>query len=52
MADKKLPVAQNMGLNEVEAKKFWPVYDTYKAELKIGLQHLSRTMPPNITTIP
>jgi len=33
-ADKKLLVAQNMGLNDAEAKKFWPVYDAYQAELK------------------
>ncbi len=32
-ADKKLLVAANMKLSEAEAKKFWPVYDAYQAEL-------------------
>lgn len=32
-ADKKLLVSQNMKLTEAEAKKFWPVYDTYQDEL-------------------
>ncbi|UCH52524.1 MAG: hypothetical protein JSW09_07875 [Pseudomonadota bacterium] len=33
-ADKKLVVAANMDLTEAEAKKFWPVYDAYQAELE------------------
>ncbi len=33
-ADKKLLVASNMKLSDAEAKKFWPVYDDYQAELK------------------
>lgn len=32
-ADKKLLVAQNMGLTEAEAKNFWPVYEGYQREL-------------------
>ena len=32
-ADKKLFVADNMGLTEKEAKAFWPVYDDYQKEL-------------------
>ena len=32
-ADKKLVVAENMGLSETEAKAFWPVYDAYQADL-------------------
>lgn len=32
-ADKKLLVAANMELTDAEAKKFWPVYDEYQAEL-------------------
>jgi hypothetical protein len=32
-ADKKLIVASNMGLSETEAKKFWPVYDSYQRDL-------------------
>jgi len=32
-ADKKLFIATNMELTESEAKAFWPVYETYQAEL-------------------
>ena len=32
-ADKKLVVADNMGLTETEAKAFWPVYDAYQSDL-------------------
>jgi len=32
-ADKKLLVAENMGLTEAESAKFWPVYDAYQADL-------------------
>ena len=32
-ADKKLFVAENMQLTEVEAKAFWPVYEQYQDEL-------------------
>ena len=32
-ADKKLFVAENMELNEAEAKSFWPVYERYQDEL-------------------
>jgi len=32
-ADKKLLVAENMQLTEVEAKAFWPVYKQYQDEL-------------------
>jgi hypothetical protein len=32
-ADKKLVVAENMQLTEVEAKGFWPVYEGYQADL-------------------
>jgi hypothetical protein len=31
-ADKKLLVAENMGLTETEAKAFWPVYDAFQAD--------------------
>jgi hypothetical protein len=33
-ADKKLLVAQNMGLSDSEAKGFWPVYEGYQQELE------------------
>ncbi|HZY30148.1 MAG TPA: hypothetical protein VFF86_00760, partial [Candidatus Methylomirabilis sp.] len=32
-ADKKLVVALNMGLTEVEGKAFWPLYDAYQKDL-------------------
>ncbi len=32
-ADKRLFVAENMQLTEVEAKTFWPVYEQYQDEL-------------------
>ena len=39
-ADKKLVVANNMGLTESEAKGFWPVYETYQK----GLQKVNERM--------
>ena len=33
-ADKKLFVAVNMGLTELQAKGFWPVYDEYQIDLE------------------
>ena len=33
-ADKKLLVAENMGLTEAEGKAFWPLYDAYQKELQ------------------
>jgi hypothetical protein len=32
-ADKKLLIAENLGLTEAESKAFWPVYDEYQKEL-------------------
>jgi hypothetical protein len=32
-ADKKLLVAENMGLTEAEAKAFWPIYEEYQKGL-------------------
>ncbi|MBS0151958.1 MAG: hypothetical protein JSR31_13545 [Nitrospira sp.] len=32
-ADKKLLIAGNMNLSEAEAKQFWPLYNSYQAEL-------------------
>jgi hypothetical protein len=32
-ADKKLFIAENMQLTESEAKGFWPLYESYQAEL-------------------
>ena len=39
-ADKKLVVAMNMDLTEDEAKKFWPLYESYQAKLQEGLDVL------------
>lgn len=33
-ADKKLLVAENMNLTDVEAKNFWPIYDAYQKDLQ------------------
>jgi hypothetical protein len=32
-ADKRLLVAQTVGLTDAEGKAFWPIYDAYQAEL-------------------
>ena len=32
-ADKKLVIAETMGMTETEAKVFWPVYDAYQKDL-------------------
>jgi hypothetical protein len=32
-ADKKLVVAETMGMSELEAKAFWPVYEAYQKDL-------------------
>ena len=45
-ADKKLVVAENMGLTESEAKAFWPIYDAYQkdsAQLNDRLSKLIET---------
>ncbi len=31
-ADKKLLVAENLGLTEGESQKFWPIYEEYQKE--------------------
>lgn len=33
-ADKKLVVAMNMDLTDAEAKKFWPLYESYQVQLQ------------------
>ena len=33
-ADKKLVVAQNLGLTDAEGAQFWPVYDAYQNDLQ------------------
>src|ERR1700689_3554637 len=32
-SQKKQIIAENMGLSDAEAEKFWPIYDQYAAEL-------------------
>ncbi|MDH3314607.1 MAG: hypothetical protein OER43_02405 [Gammaproteobacteria bacterium] len=41
-ADKKLIVASNMQLTEAEAKKFWPVYESYQEDLAKINQRLGK----------
>jgi hypothetical protein len=43
-ADKKLLVANNMGLTDEEGKKFWPLYDEYQRELERINHHLGGTI--------
>jgi len=43
-ADKKLVVAVNMQLTDVEAKGFWPIYDAYQKDLGAINVRLSKTI--------
>jgi Spy/CpxP family protein refolding chaperone len=43
-ADKKLLVAGNMDLSGAEAKKFWPLYDSYQMDLNQVNQQLGQTI--------
>ena len=43
-ADKKLLVAGNMDLTDAEAKKFWPLYDSYQKELQQLNGRLGKTI--------
>ncbi len=43
-ADKKLLIAENLGLTETESKGFWPVYDEYQKELEAINQRLGKTI--------
>jgi hypothetical protein len=43
-ADKKLLVAQTVGLTDAEGKAFWPVYDAYQADLQKINQRLKVTI--------
>ena len=40
-ADKKLVVADNLGLTDAEGKGFWPVYDAYQRDLQQINQRLA-----------
>ena len=41
-ADKKLVVAMNLNLSNAEAEAFWPVYNTYQADLEKVYQRLGQ----------
>ena len=43
-ADKKLLVANNMGLTDAEAKQFWPLYDAYQKDLEAVNKQLGQTV--------
>lgn len=43
-ADKKLLVAENLGLTEAESKVFWPVYEEYQKELDAINQRLGKAI--------
>jgi hypothetical protein len=43
-ADKKLLVAQNLGLTDAEGAAFWPIYDEYQKELESINQNLTNTI--------
>jgi hypothetical protein len=43
-ADKKLLIAENLGLTEAEATAFWPVYEEYQKELQGINQRLGSTI--------
>jgi len=43
-ADKKLLVASNMDLSDAEAKKFWPIYDSYQMDLNQVNQKIGQTI--------
>jgi hypothetical protein len=43
-ADKKLLVAGNMELTDAEAKKFWPLYESYQKELHQLNDRLGKTI--------
>jgi hypothetical protein len=43
-ADKKLVVAANMDLTDVEGKLFWPIYDSYQKDLQAINDRLGKTI--------
>ena len=43
-ADKKLLIAENLGLTEGESKVFWPVYEEYQKELEAINQRLGKAI--------
>ena len=43
-ADKKLLVAENLGLTDAESQRFWPVYEAYQKELEGLNERLGRVI--------
>jgi hypothetical protein len=43
-ADKKLLVANNMGLTDAEGKSFWPLYEAYQKDLQQINEQLGKTI--------
>jgi hypothetical protein len=43
-ADKKLLIAENLGLTEGESKVFWPIYEEYQKELEAINQRLGKAI--------
>ena len=43
-ADKKLVVAENLGLTDAEGTAFWPVYDAYQKDLQQINQRMAATI--------
>ncbi len=43
-ADKKLLIADNLGLTEAESAAFWPVYEEYQKELEAINQRLGKAI--------
>ncbi|HEY7819223.1 MAG TPA: hypothetical protein VIG29_13445 [Vicinamibacteria bacterium] len=43
-ADKKLLIAENLGLTEAESAAFWPVYEEYQKELEAINQRLAKAV--------
>ena len=43
-ADKKLVVAANMDLTELEGKAFWPIYEAYQKDLQAINERLGKTI--------
>jgi hypothetical protein len=43
-ADKKLLIAENLGLTEGESKVFWPIYEEYQKELEAINQRLAKAI--------
>ncbi|HXV61955.1 MAG TPA: hypothetical protein VEK15_14755 [Vicinamibacteria bacterium] len=43
-ADKKLLIAENLGLTEAQSAKFWPIYEEYQKELEGINQRLGQVI--------